>query len=413
MNYSIIKKVPLNVWKIGASSMMMNASSIIAMTFFPLFFVSTLGFSAAFIGVFESLLEAIEFFIRIFSGAISDKIKNRRTMLIYGCVISFLSRAMCFVIPAPVFIFSMRVLDRAGNAIHAAPRDSLIAESTTSNERDISYSMRFCLSIMGSSIGGYLGYLLVTKLGYRDTLVIALVPLLISIIILLGVKKSPSNESTINLKPIINRNIFDNIPKLSKSFWLISTIAFCFSFGNIGLSFIIFISQKSLQDPSLLSIAIMYKGIICACISIPIAIISQRVGRKTILIFGFFASIGVNITFCISNSLLHVIIGITLMGIQFAVQEGIFLALIAEKSNQQTHGTAFGLFYFIRGISMILSSILFGVFWEVSNIAFFINTSVLVAGIFLLWLKLPKQTNIQSEDNDLIKKPGETNILTT
>jgi len=70
----------------------MDSSSEIVHAILPLFLVAGLGATPAMVGLIDGIAEATAYIVKIFSGALSDYLRNRRAIVIFGYALSGLSK---------------------------------------------------------------------------------------------------------------------------------------------------------------------------------------------------------------------------------------------------------------------------------------------------------------------------------
>ncbi|MEP6962105.1 MAG: MFS transporter, partial [Acidobacteriota bacterium] len=65
-------RLPLGVWALGATSMLMDMSSEIVHSLLPILMTSVLGASIGVLGLVEGVAESIALITKVFSGTLSD-----------------------------------------------------------------------------------------------------------------------------------------------------------------------------------------------------------------------------------------------------------------------------------------------------------------------------------------------------
>ena len=93
----------------------------------PLYLANVLAASPAIIGLIEGVAESVAAFLKLASGAISDKFRRRRLLVAIGYGSSTASKALYLVATTWPIVLVARVGDRLGKGIRTAPRDALIA----------------------------------------------------------------------------------------------------------------------------------------------------------------------------------------------------------------------------------------------------------------------------------------------
>ena len=86
--------IPRTVWALGFVSLLMDTSSELVHSLLPVLLVSTLGSSVLTLGLIEGAAEATALLVKIFSGALSDFIGKRKTLLLLGYGLGALSKPL-------------------------------------------------------------------------------------------------------------------------------------------------------------------------------------------------------------------------------------------------------------------------------------------------------------------------------
>ncbi|MGQ0486170.1 MAG: MFS transporter, partial [Hyphomicrobiales bacterium] len=121
-------KIPRGVWVLGFVSLLMDVSSEMIHALLPVFLVVTLGASAVTLGVIEGIAEATAQFVKLFSGLLSDRWRNRKGLALLGYGLAAIVKPLFPIAVTPLEVFVARFADRIGKGIRGAPRDALIAD---------------------------------------------------------------------------------------------------------------------------------------------------------------------------------------------------------------------------------------------------------------------------------------------
>src|SRR5262249_4730709 len=78
------RAIPSGVWALGFVSMLMDSSSEMIHALLPVYLVTVLGTSALTVGFTEGVAEATTSIIKIFSGALSDRLGKRKVLAALG-----------------------------------------------------------------------------------------------------------------------------------------------------------------------------------------------------------------------------------------------------------------------------------------------------------------------------------------
>jgi MFS family permease len=127
--------------------------------------------------------------------------------------------------------------------------------------------------------------------------------------------------------------------------------------------------------------------------SIPGGIISDRIGRKKVIVTGWIVYALVYAGFGVASQLWHAWALFGVYGIYFGLTEGVEKALVADFAPAHLRGSAFGLYHLIVGVGAFPASLLFGVVWQKFGSAAAFGTGAglaLSASLMLMLLTVKK-----------------------
>src|SRR5918997_6756179 len=122
------RRLPRNVFAISLVSLLNDASSEIIYPLLPIFLATSLGASARAIGTIEGLAESISSLLKLFAGYLSDRLGKRKLLVVAGYSIASLARPLLAFAQTWQQVLAIRLTDRVGKGIRAAPRDAMIAD---------------------------------------------------------------------------------------------------------------------------------------------------------------------------------------------------------------------------------------------------------------------------------------------
>ena len=81
--------------------------------------------------------------------------------------------------------------------------------------------------------------------------------------------------------------------------------------------------------------------------------------------------------------------GIALWGLHMAMAQGLISALLANAAPADLRGTAFGLYYLVSGIALLIASVLAGVLWDQLGPAapFIAGAVISLLALLLIWMQ--------------------------
>ncbi len=358
---SLLKKIPGSIWALGLVSLFMDASSELIHSLLPVFMTSVLGLSMTYVGMIEGIAEALAQILKIFSGTFSDYLGKRKLPTLLGYSLSALTKILFPLANSLSTVFTARLLDRAGKGIRDAPRDALIGELAPKNLRGASFGLRQSLDTLGAIIGPLLAviFLWLFSGNIRMTLWIATIPAALSVLTLyIGVKEPNSKKhisKTFHLSAVFS---------IDKSFWILVIFGAILSLARFSEAFLILKAQVEGIPIVLVPFVLIVMNIAYVFSAYPAGLISDRYGRKPVLLLGIFLLALADGLLAEAEKGWVLGIGIALWGVHLGLTQGILAALVTDTTRDHYRGTAYGIFHMVSGLAMIPSSLLAGFLWD-------------------------------------------------
>src|SRR3989338_4405790 len=152
-----------NIIILGIASFLTDISSEMIYPLLPLYLVNRLGVSPAILGLIEGFAESLASILKVFSGYFSDRLKKRKPFAIFGYSISVVGKFLIFISTSWHYVFTGRLLDRFGKGGRTAPRDAIIADSSTKENRGANFGLHRAMDTLGAAVGVLIAYFLVTS----------------------------------------------------------------------------------------------------------------------------------------------------------------------------------------------------------------------------------------------------------
>jgi MFS family permease len=374
--------LPQGVWALGLVSLFMDVSSEMIHALLPVFVVGTLGAGAIWLGVIEGVAEATASIVKIFSGAWSDRWGKRKSLALLGYGLAALTKPLFPLAGSAVTVFAARWIDRVGKGIRGAPRDALIADYTTPDQRGEAYGLRQSLDTVGAFVGPLLaiGLLLVLANDVRAVFWIAVIPAFISVAILWFAVKEPTH-----LQPSQKR-VIDLRPRdLPKTFWTVALVATFFTLARFSEAFLILRGADVGLSIAWTPLVLVVMNVAYMCSAYPAGVLADRLPRHRLLMVGAGVLVISNLILAGAETPVPTLVGTALWGLHMGLTEGIFTAMIADAAPTHLRGTAFGVFNFMRGVLLLFASVIAGLLWDrVGPEAPFVAAAVLATFSMLL-----------------------------
>jgi MFS family permease len=359
-----MKNIPRGVWMLGLVSLFMDMSSEMAHAVLPLFVVGTLGASVAVLGLLEAVANGTTHFAKLYSGLISDRIHSRKGLALLGYGLAALSKPLFPLAQAPWMVFAARISDRIGKGIRGAPRDAMVADMATPEQRGAAFGLRQSMDSFGAFAGPLIAVLLVGlySFGIRDLLWVACLPALVCVAILaLGVSEPVVQTEAKKLRPKLN---LATAKALGRPFWLVMVITAGILIARISDAFLVLrASELGLTLMFIPLVLVVYNGVDTLS-SYPSGWLSDRLGRKGLLMASLLVlaiSLGI---LAWQPGLPALWLALVFYGLHMALSQSVLSSFVADAAPPQLRGTAFGMFGLVSGIATFAGSLGFGLGWD-------------------------------------------------
>jgi MFS family permease len=358
------RRIPGSVWALGVVSMLMDVSSEMIHALLPLYLVVGLGASALVVGVIEGVAEATALIVRIFSGALSDRLGHRKWLAAAGYGLAAFTKPVFPLAPSAGWLFAARFIDRIGKGIRGSPRDALIADITPPDLRGASFGLRQSLDTIGAFIGPLvaIGLMLLTADNFTLVFWFAVIPAFLSFaVIVFGVQEP---ERPADQPPVRSPLSRAEIARLGHAFWIVVALAGLFTLARFSEAFLLLRAQSVGMALAFVPIILVAMNIVYALSAWPAGALSDRVGRFGLLTGGFAILAVADLVLAFAPNVAAVVLGAALWGLHMGLTQGILASLVADTAPPDLRGTAFGMFNLAAGIATVAASVAAGALWD-------------------------------------------------
>ena len=380
------KRLPATVWALGWVSFFTDVSAEIIYPLLPLFLTTTLGASMAFVGVIEGIAESTASLLKIASGWWSDKMGKRKPLMIAGYGLSSLSRPLIALAATGWAVLGARFLDRIGKGLRSSPRDALLAASVDPDQRGAAFGVQRMMDNAGAVVGPFIAWILLgwfTK-DFRILFWIATVPMLAAMLVLiLGAHEQRETIPT-PAKPVMPSASF----VMTGPFKNYLGAVLLFTLGNSSDAFLLLRAQALGIPTGSLPLIWMVLNLVKSLSSYPGGILSDRLGRRKLIVGGWCLYAVVYACFGFASEAWHLWGLFLIYGLFFGMTESAERALVADFFPDAQRGRAFGAFNFVTGLGALPASLLMGWLWTVYGPVAAFGTGAAFALAAVLWFLL-------------------------
>jgi MFS family permease len=213
------------------------------------------------------------------------------------------------------------------------------------------------LDMAGSSVGAFIAFIIVTiGLKYRVAFMWSIIPAILGIVIIPFIKEDKSKKQKSEKLSFKNLN-------LSLKLKLYLAVIFIFNLGNSSNTFLLLKAQNSGFSISYVMLLYLVFNVSTSLLAIPSGKLSDKFGRRLILVSGYAIYGLVYLGFALSNSKIIIFLLFIFYGAYTAFISGAERAFVAEVSPDKYKGTVLGIYGMMQGIGLLLASIIAGAMW--------------------------------------------------
>jgi len=349
-----------NIVILGLVSLFTDISSEMIYPLVPIYLTTVLGASPAVLGIIEGVAESLSSLLKIFSGRMADRLDKHKALAIAGYGLSAVGKLLFVVATSWTGIFWARVNDRFGKGIRTAPRDALIAEAADAEKRGKAFGLHRAMDTAGAVIGILLAYWLFTYYGgdYVGVFWLALIPAVIGVVLLFSVtEKTKDPAHQVKQLAFSWRGLDSRL-----RYFLIVT--FFFNLGNSSNQFLLVRAGTAGFETAHVILLYLLMNLTYFLISYPAGILSDRVGRRTLLTAGYAVYGLVYMGFALAGEPWELICLFGVYGLYIGLTEGVEKALLADMAPSSQKASIYGLHALMVGIALLPASVIAGFLWD-------------------------------------------------
>jgi MFS family permease len=364
-------RLPRNVFSISVVSLFNDASSEIIYPVLPLFLALTLGATRAQIGLIEGAAESLSGFLKLFSGYFSDRRGRRKGMVVFGYGLASIARPLIGLATQWPQVFAIRMADRFGKGVRSAPRDAMIADSALPNERGLAFGFHRAMDHAGAVIGPLIAYFVLSLIAtnrqaptaenYKTLFLLAAIPALFAVLVaIFSVRetghavRAADDTAPRPAPPRLTLRGFDS------NFKRFLVILALFTLSNSSDAFLLLRAQQAGVSAALIPLLWAALHVSKVASSILGGDLSDKLGRKTMIVSGWALYAAVYLAFAFVSSATEAWILFLVYGVYFGLTEGTEKALVADLVRPEQRGTAYGLYNLAFSVTVFPASYLMG-----------------------------------------------------
>jgi MFS family permease len=373
----------------GLVSLLTDLSNQMILPILPLYLTTVLHVQVGTVGLIEGIGESVASVLKWLSGWVVDRYGRSKPLMVAGYGLSNLVKPLFGWSTTWGQVLAIRLADRLGKGIRTTARDTLLADATTPEERGKAFGFRRSMDALGAALGPLVAVGILSWSGgnYHTVFLASAIPGILAVLLLVFFlqEKNPVRRPATGQRawPKIT---FKGMNPQFVGFTLISTL---FSIGNFSDAFLVLRAQDVGMAVALIPLAYLTFNLTSSLFSVPMGILSDRFGRKPVLIAGYLIFAAIYLGFGLVTSTAWIWVLFILYGLYYAATDGIQKAYIADLVPDGQRGVALGTYNALTGFAALPASLLAGLLWQhFGPLAAFGGSSLLAvtAAVWLLFL---------------------------
>lgn len=399
-----VRQLPRSVWILSWVSFFADVSSEMVYPLLPLFMIGVLGSSKTQLGLMEGGAVFIVAIMSAVAGIRSDRKGSqggRVKWIRWGYGLPVSGKAIIALATVWPLVVGGRLLDRFGKGLRGAPRDALIADAVSEEQRGRAFGLHRAFDTAGAIVGVLLSAFLLWWLTgtpqlnvsgeamsaatetpawiYRAIFGIGAVLGFASLILTFLVKESEARQTHVVESALTKGNTKSTDAESTKttgttkawaslptSYWYVLGVLVLFSLANSSDTFLLLRARDLGYSPWAVVMVYGFYNLFYSLLSYPAGALSDRIGRWRIIVVGW----GIYACVYVVFALLPVSQAwgmwpiMAIYGVYMALTEGVGKALIADHAPSDCRGTAMGIFYGLTGLTTLIASLSAGILWD-------------------------------------------------
>jgi MFS family permease len=376
-----------NVIGMSLTSFLSDASHEMATTVLP-GFLAVIGVPASVLGLIEGVADAASSFVKLWAGWIADRWGHHKLLTTAGYFLAGISQAVFAFATGWPLVFAGRTIGWLGRGFKGPIRDAMLADSVEPQVRGKAFGFHRAGDTLGAIVGPIIGVWLLTvwhdiapgdpSLPFRQIFLTTLIPGVLSAVafaVMIAKTRQTANHE------LRFWHTFRNMPHNFRRFLVAAGI---FGMGDFAPTLLI-LAATTLLTPQygvlhaaqLAGAMYVVRNVAYAGASFPIGALSDRIGRKRLLVAGYLLAVLTMVGFVCAfafqwASLPFLFLLFLLAGVFIAAEDTLESAVTADLIPTGTRSISMGILGTVNGIGDFGASFLVGLLWTtVSPVAAF------------------------------------------
>jgi MFS family permease len=359
-------RVPRNVVLLGLVSMLTDISAEMVATVLPLYLVFSLGASPLALGAIDGTYRGAAALVQVASGVASDRWRRPKEVATVGYGLSAIGKVALVAAGNTVGgIGAIVAFDRVGKGIRTAPRDALIALSSSKAGLATSFGVHRAMDSAGAMLGPLIafGVLVVAPARFDAVFVLSTLFAVLGLAVLALAVQGKARRAPRGGDPPALRTALGLVR--DRRFAPLLLAAAGLSVASVSDALIYVGLQRSVEfEPAVFPLLFVVTAVVFMGLAIPCGQLADRVGRVPVLLAGHGMLL---VSYCVllagTPGYWAVILCLVALGSYFAASEGVMTALASAVLPESLQASGIGMLITVVALGRLVSSLAFGALW--------------------------------------------------